>query len=407
MRAGRKPRVDDRSSRLAEGGDQGRDRPDDRAACAPPVGLPCARSRSACRPRAAPLAAVSSANGSSCAGITQQLGVELDRPDSAERLRHRAAVLGGLGLPLELVRVDTRHPRTRAQKDVGDGEAVADLVELDRGLGLDALGLVARLTESRRQRHREAARVSGGYQLLRIRAVALLESRLKRVRALVGPLAIRMVPPTPLGVSPTRACRSPWHVLSSFVASGSGSLRSDAPRRLRPVRGARDGAASLYVAAGTGVAQPTDAARVRSAGEASPASSFSSAASAARARRRRAGRAPPRGHACGPPAPPLPRAGPRASGRPPPSSPSSPAARLTSPAAARRSTRRTAAECVSPSGLRIVSIDEPSRKVSSAASAAGPDPPCAAAALAATSRRSATANDSAPRRLASRAPSNA
>src|SRR4029078_7176488 len=61
--------------------------------------------------------------------------------------------------------------------------------EVHGGVGLDALGLVAGLAELPGQRHREAAGVCGGDQVLWGGGVGLLEARLERIRALVGPAA--------------------------------------------------------------------------------------------------------------------------------------------------------------------------------------------------------------------------
>jgi hypothetical protein len=52
-------------------------------------------------------------------------------------------------LALELVRVDAGDARARSQQDASNGETLAGLVDLDRGLGLDALRAVSRLTEPR------------------------------------------------------------------------------------------------------------------------------------------------------------------------------------------------------------------------------------------------------------------
>ena len=76
-----------------------------------------------------------------------------------------------------------------AQLDALDREAVVDLVEVDGRVGLDALHVVAGLAQLAGEGHREAAGVRRRDQLLGVRAVALLEARLERVRALVGAAA--------------------------------------------------------------------------------------------------------------------------------------------------------------------------------------------------------------------------
>src|SRR5262245_31618819 len=110
----------------------------------------------------------------------EQFSVQRDHR-AGERLLDRAILLRVLRLLREAVRIDTRDFRLGPQLDARDGEATAALLEMHLRRGGDALRCEAGLTQSRRQRHREAARVRATNQLLGIRALAILETRWKRV----------------------------------------------------------------------------------------------------------------------------------------------------------------------------------------------------------------------------------
>jgi hypothetical protein len=77
---------------------------------------------------------------------------------------------------LEVLVREARDDGLRAQVDPVDRDVVAVDPDADLRGGLDALGLVARLREDVRERHREAAGVRGADELLGVRALAVLEA---------------------------------------------------------------------------------------------------------------------------------------------------------------------------------------------------------------------------------------
>src|SRR3712207_5231331 len=87
-----------------------------------------------------------------------ELGVEADL-GARQRLRDRTALLRRLRLAAALVGVYPGDARACAQLDAGDLEPLAGLVQVDVGVGLDALHLVAGAPERSGERHREAARL--------------------------------------------------------------------------------------------------------------------------------------------------------------------------------------------------------------------------------------------------------
>src|SRR6202022_761703 len=85
------------------------------------------------------------------------------------------ALLGRLGLLLELRLIDAWHVGVGFEVDAGDGEALADLVQGDLRRGMDPRRRVARAGQAVRQCHREAARVGRGNQFLGVAPRAALE----------------------------------------------------------------------------------------------------------------------------------------------------------------------------------------------------------------------------------------
>src|SRR4051794_28583176 len=148
--------------------------------------------------------------------LAVQLRVQLDRLHGRQGLRDRAALLRGLRGLLEGALVQTGCADARAQLDALDREALVDLLEVNGGVGLHRVHLVAGLAQLAGKRHRVAAGVCCRDQLLGVRSVALLESRLERVRPLVGaaahphrPLALGQRPVPHGACGPLRHRRSP------------------------------------------------------------------------------------------------------------------------------------------------------------------------------------------------------
>src|SRR5690606_16140965 len=102
-------------------------------------------------------------------------GVRRDR--GAQHLRYRPAGLGRIRRALERRLVRVRHPRRHVEVHRGDRETLTGLLQRDRGFGANALRGEPRLAELGRQRHRKAAGVGRRDQLLRVRALPVLEAR--------------------------------------------------------------------------------------------------------------------------------------------------------------------------------------------------------------------------------------
>src|SRR5690348_12610821 len=100
-----------------------------------------------------------------------------------ERFRDGAVLLRRLGFLLEPGAVDPRDLTLGLERDLGDREAAALRLELHLRRRVDARRLVPGLLEAEGERHREAARMRGGDQLLWVGAAAFLEARAERVVA--------------------------------------------------------------------------------------------------------------------------------------------------------------------------------------------------------------------------------
>src|SRR4051812_19635118 len=109
--------------------------------------------------------------------------LELDRR-CRQRLADRAAGLGLLGEFFERLFIDARDLAFGLQDDLGDLEALADLVERDVGGGVHAPGLVPGLAEPGRQGHRETGGMRRADELFGIGAGGVLEARAERIAAL-------------------------------------------------------------------------------------------------------------------------------------------------------------------------------------------------------------------------------
>src|SRR5688500_2167910 len=98
-----------------------------------------------------------------------ELRVELDL-GAGERLRHRAALFGALGVFLELGLGDVGDGGLCGELDPRDLEALADLLEMNLRRRADPGRGKAALAQPGREGHRETAGVGGADQFFRIRA---------------------------------------------------------------------------------------------------------------------------------------------------------------------------------------------------------------------------------------------
>ena len=109
------------------------------------------------------------------ARLADQLRHERDR-GARKRFRHRAFLLGLFRQRLELGGVVTRDLRFRLQLDLGDGHALTHTVDMDFGVGVDALGRHLLAAKAGGQRHGVAAGMGRADQFLGIGAFAVAEA---------------------------------------------------------------------------------------------------------------------------------------------------------------------------------------------------------------------------------------
>src|SRR5712692_2749401 len=121
----------------------------------------------------------------SSARRSHQSSLQIDL-SSGKSFRDRTPLLRPLRQLLKLGVVDSRHFSLCLEFDSGDRKAVPDLIKVNRGFGVYALGREARLREARRERHRKATRVRRRDQLFRVCSRATFHSRLERKRAVVS-----------------------------------------------------------------------------------------------------------------------------------------------------------------------------------------------------------------------------
>ena len=105
---------------------------------------------------------------------------------AAQRLRDRAALLGASAMRWNSSSSMPGTRRAGVQFDAGDLEAAVDLSTCTVAVVSTDSASCPASAELARQRHREAAGVSGGDQLLGVGALASSKRDSKRVRALVG-----------------------------------------------------------------------------------------------------------------------------------------------------------------------------------------------------------------------------
>src|SRR5690606_2750194 len=114
----------------------------------------------------------------------------LERNLGVQQLRYRAVGFRVLGQPPKRRFVDTGDIGIERELDGSDREAFAGFRQRDRGVGAHTGRFVARLLEHQRQRHREAAGVRRGDQLLGIRAGSAFETRRETVRLILEHAAL-------------------------------------------------------------------------------------------------------------------------------------------------------------------------------------------------------------------------
>jgi len=101
--------------------------------------------------------------------------------DARQGPRHRASLLGLLGEAGELRLIDARNPALGHQVDLVDRRRPFDDPQVDLGRGVHRLRDVTGLGQDVAQRHREAAGVGGGDELLRVGTGLVLKPGLVRV----------------------------------------------------------------------------------------------------------------------------------------------------------------------------------------------------------------------------------
>src|SRR5215212_2737221 len=138
---------------------------------------------------------------------------DVHRVDAGKRSRDCAAGLRRLGLLLERRLVDAGHVTLRLAVDAVVGRQAVDIPDLNLRRGLDRAGRVSVLGELGAQRHREAAGVGRGNQLLWVGPLALLEPGCERVVTAPNSIADRDRPGAVLQVSvPYRAAVASRHL---------------------------------------------------------------------------------------------------------------------------------------------------------------------------------------------------
>ena len=132
-------------------------------------------------------------------------GVDRDVGDARERARDDADLASLVGGLLERLLVKPRDAAAGDQIDLRDRRVAVDVSDVDLGVGVYRLDGVTGLGQRGRELHREAARLGGADQLLRVRACAFLEAGLECEWAFEGARAERhtavalLEVPLPLG----------------------------------------------------------------------------------------------------------------------------------------------------------------------------------------------------------------